>query len=433
MSSKAPFLQAAIAGALLPLLLSTAFGAETVPPAEDVRAEDVRWSLSGEARFRPEWRDDADLDEAVDDDRREGLMRLRLAVSVSIREDTRIFVQAQDSRAAGEETSTASNEKNLDLHQGYLEIRKTGIEGLAVTLGRQELRYGDDRMIGAFGWNNVGRSFDGVKLRYHSDPVTVDALLARITSRVSAGATSGSDLYGLYAQRAHRDGVEHEAYWLAYADSLAAPGEAGPPGDTRVHALGLRIKDRWGRLDLTAEAAVERGQLHGDDLSALAAAVQAGLTWGERAKVRIFAGYDHATGDGDPTDGKQGEFFNFFPTNHPHYGYADYEGWRNIESPWAGVSLGSGRHFWQIKGHRFALESARGPWKDAGGAVLGFDPGGASGTNVGTEVDLTWRLQWREKTVIEAGYSRLEPGRFARLTRGDDPSDWAYLMLTVGF
>ncbi|HEU4401355.1 MAG TPA: alginate export family protein [Candidatus Polarisedimenticolia bacterium] len=418
-------------GAIL-VLAVLVFPSGSRPGAEELR--ETTWSFSGEARFRPEWRDNADLNSAVDDDLRQGFMRLRLGVTGKVRDDVTLFVQAQDSRVAGEETSTASNQKNLDLHQGYVAAALGAAKSLTLTLGRQEWAYGDHRLIGNFVWDNVGRAFDGARLRFARARFFLDGLLARITSRPSGGGGStGSDLYGLYAQAAPRKGAEYEGYWLAYADDLLAAGETGAPGKTRINAVGGRAKDRLGRFDFVAEAVLERGDFRGDSLRAHAAAGQAGLTWGQGVKVRTFGGYDFATGDRNPADGRREEFFNFFPTNHPHYGYMDYEGWRNLKSPYGGIGVTRGRHYVQAKVHRFALEQARGPWKNAGGDVLGSDPTGASGSQVGRELDLTYRLAWRDRTTVECGYSRFEPGRFARRTRGGDPSGWAYVMLTFGF
>jgi len=406
--------------------------------AAEEKKQDITWSLSGEARFRPEWRDNFDLDESVDDDVRNMFMRIRLGVDVMIRDDYRIFVQAQDSREGGEESPSASaatstNARNLDIHQGYAEIRKTGVEGLSLDVGRQEWIYGEHRMIGNFGWNNVGRAFDGVRIRYVRDRFFVHGLAARISNTLVAGATHGSDLYGVEYQASARKSGEYGGYWLEFADNLGAPGETGLPGTTRIDALGARMKDRFGPFDLNVEAAAETGEYHGDDLRAHAAAAQGGFNWGEKHRFRAFAGYDYATGDRNASDGKREEFFNFFPTNHLHYGYADFEGWRNLRSPSAGVSWTVGRHFAQAKTHRFALQEAGGPWKDAGGNVLGFDPAGRSGTDVGTETDLTYRFTLKEKASLEGGYSHLTPGGFAKATRGIHGSDWAYVQLTIGF
>jgi hypothetical protein len=276
-------------------------------------------------------------------------------------------------------------------------------------------------------------SAEGAKVRYSRKTFWLDGLHARVSSRSLGGSTRGSDLYGVYAQKSIPEGGLVEGYVLSFANSIEAAGETGELDSTAVHALGGRVKDTIGRLDFTVEAAVETGHVNGDDLTAWAGAATAGLTWGDTIVLRTFAGFDFATGDEDPTDGDQGEFFNFFPTNHLHYGYADYEGWRNIESPYAGASVKKGRQFAQAKIHHFMLEEKAGPWKSAGGAVLGFDPDGGSGANVGDEVDLTYRYTWLEKTSLEAGLSRFKPGRFARRTRGEDPSHWGYLMLTMGF
>lgn len=127
-----------------------------------MESQDIKWTFSGEARFRPEWRDNADLNGVVNDDLRQGYMRLRLGIGATIKERCRLFLQAQDSRVAGEEASTASNQKNLDLHQGYAEITQGRFR---LALGRQEWFYGDHRMIGNYSWNNVGRAFDGIRAR----------------------------------------------------------------------------------------------------------------------------------------------------------------------------------------------------------------------------------------------------------------------------
>jgi len=421
-------------------LLAAASLTRSVPAAGQEEKKDVTWTLSGEARFRPEWRDNADLDDAIDDATRQGFMRLRLGVSILYKDDYRIFFQAQDARVAGEEASPTSNEKNLDLHQGFLEIGRAGLEGLSLTLGRQEWRYGEERLIGAANWTNVGRSFDGVRARYSRRSFWIDGLAARIATRPDpAGpppgpATTGSDLFGLYGHGSARQGAEYQAYWLLFKDHIPQAGETGVVSDSAIHAFGVRGKDHFGPVDFTVEGALERGRLFGDDLRARAAAAIVGYTVGSRPKVRFLSGYDYATGDRNPTDGRQGEFFNFFPTNHALYGYIDYQGWRNLRSPWGGFGLTAGRHYVQAKVHRFGLDQARGPWKSEDGrSVLGSDSTGRSGTSVGREIDLTWRYAWKEKASIEAGYAHFVPGRFARLTRGDDPSDWGYLMVTAGF
>lgn len=424
---------------LLSLTCPSLFAAE--PPAQEPRK--LTWSLSAEARFRPEWRDNADLDPGLDDDRRFALMRLRLGLLLGYG-PWKIFAQAQDARVAGEEASTGSNEQNLDLHQGWAEVSSLAGGRLALTFGRQEWKYGEERLIGAFGWDNIGRSFDGFRGRVSGKRYFIDALAARVSSLPRSedlslpapdpngrSDTSGSDLYGIYAHLAPRDVSEYEPYLLVFNDQTFATGETGAPGQSTVNAFGGRVKERWGRWDATVEGVYETGDWRGDDLRAWAAGGVAGYSFGDTWKLRAFAGYDFATGDENPADGDREEFFNFFPTNHMHYGYADYEGWRNLRSPYGGVSWTHGKHYLVGKYHRFLLEEEAGPWKDAAGNVLGFDPTGSAGSHVGGEWEVVYRCALFENTSLETGYSLFEAGRFARLTRGNNPAHWAYVMLTV--
>src|SRR5579884_3701624 len=120
-------------------------------------------SFGGEIRERYEFRDNADFNRNRNDTLSFIGSRIRLYAASDVTPDMNVFFQMQDSRLFGSEASTASNEKNLDLHQGFLVIRN--IAGpLTLTLGRQELVFGDQRLVGNFDWSNVGRSFDALRL-----------------------------------------------------------------------------------------------------------------------------------------------------------------------------------------------------------------------------------------------------------------------------
>ncbi len=103
-------------------LLTAAIVTRAVPAADQEENKDLKWTLSGEARYRPEWRDNTDLNDRVNDETRQGFMRLRLGVSILYKDDYRIFLQAQDARVAGEEASPTSNGPNLSM-SGMLALK----------------------------------------------------------------------------------------------------------------------------------------------------------------------------------------------------------------------------------------------------------------------------------------------------------------------
>jgi len=144
--------------------------------------------------------------------------------------------------------------------------------------------------------------------------------------------------------------------------------------------------------------------------------------------------YDYATGDGDPADGRSEEFNNLFPTNHIHYGFADYLGWRNMQDfkPYLALQLRPGMRA-ELAYHRFLLVEKSGAWKNAGGAVLGIDPSGKLGTDLGHEIDITLSFPVYEHLRMLPGYSLFIPGKFARGTQGARASQFAYWQTLVSF
>ena len=85
---------------------------------------------------------------------------------------------------------------NTSVHQAY--INYSPAKDWSILVGRAELNYGDQLLIGAVGWHNVGRSFDATRVRYDYGMGKVDFLWSEINEE-SAGATSDTTLLGLYS------------------------------------------------------------------------------------------------------------------------------------------------------------------------------------------------------------------------------------------
>lgn len=75
----------------------------------------------------------------------------------------------------------------------------------------------------------------------------------------------------------------------------------------------------------TAEFVFEFGNAWDKRLKALALASKAGIRIGI---IESFFEIDFATGE--QTDKERKTFYNFFPTNHLHYGYTDLFAWKNM-------------------------------------------------------------------------------------------------------
>lgn len=410
------------------------------PAASQEKKEPRRVEAGFEMRWRAEFRDNADQQPADDFDTFLG-QRLRVHLLFRIHPHLSAYVEGQDVWLFGAESDTVIHNLATNLHQAYLDWKPGGSERWELRAGRQELIYGEERLIGAFGWDNVGRSFDAARLRTRAGAWTSDFFWARLVDVRRAGLPhrpGNQDLYGGYFTRAKKDSSGRtELYALYLRDGLRTVGERplDTPQATRIVTLGFRRAwepaSGW-RYGL--EHAWQFGQRGPDRDRAAMLIAKGGYLWLARWQPRLQVEYDFATGDNDSTDGNAREFNNLFPTNHAYYGYADVAGLRNLHAlrltaavkPHPKLTL-------EADYHRFLLAARRGPWKNAGGRVLGFDPTGEAGRDVGQEVDLTVRLPVQKHVSFLAGHSIFLPGRFAVRTRGPETHHFGYIQTTVQF
>jgi len=434
------FLRPCIAAAFC-LGANTTFAQSPAPPAPPVhQSKDPAKPIevSAELRWRNEFRDNADLQPADDFDHFLG-QQLRINLRARLHPRLRVFVQAQDVWLFDSESDKIIHDLATNLHQAYFEWWPQGTDRWELRAGRQELIYGEERLIGAFGWDNVGRSFDAVRLRNRAGSWSNDIFWGRMVDvrRNGARARPGpQDLLGAYMTRETKgSSARLELYSLFLRDGLRASGEIGGTAreTSRIETLGLRWvmkpKAKW---RYSIENAWQFGRRGPDAHFAAIFAGSSGYQWGGHWQPRLQIEYSFASGDNNPSDGKSREFNNLFPTNHPHYGYADLEGLRNLHNfrGTAAIALRP-KIVLEVDYHRFFLAAQRGPWKSAGGRVLGVDTLGRFGRDVGQEVDLTLRLPVHSRLSFLAGYSTFFPGRFAANTRGSETQHLAYIQTTV--
>ncbi len=394
--------------------------------------------VSMELRLRNEFRDNADFKPADDFDHSFG-QRLRINLRARLHPRFQIFVQGQDVWLFDSNSDKIIHDLATNLHQAYFDWRPNGSDRWEFRGGRQELVYGEERLVGAFGWDNVGRSFDAARLRNRTGAWTNDFFWGRQVDvrRNGARARAGQqDISGAYLTREPKGSTSRlELYGLFLRDGLRTSGEmAGAPKETvRLGTFGFR----WMRKPKTGwryslEHAWQLGQRGPDAHRAAMFIGTTGYAWKGRWQPRVQFEYDFATGDNNPADGKSREFNNLFPTNHPYYGYADLLGLRNMHDVRGTGALSlHPRVILEIDYHHFFLASARGPWKNAAGRVLGFDPLGRFGRDLGHEVDLTMRLPVHKRLSFMAGYSALIPGAFVIHNRGPETHHFAYIQTTI--
>ena len=316
------------------------------------------WDIGGELRLRYESKDSAGPFPSSDfiangkvNSNDELTERLRLHLGYSATPWLKAYVQGRSSFQQGDEHHLSPDSDRADIQQAYLQIGDAQQFPLLATLGRQELIYGDQHIVGNGDWSNTARSFDAAKLRYESADFRLDAFAGRVVVPYDNHFNVSNDydtLYGLYGStKTLIQWQETQLYFLSRdakskAPNATAPGMPGTPTTARnIQTMGTRWTSLPGALagwDYSLEAALQFGNIVQANVRrnqrAYALFASSGYTftdtWGS---PRLGAGYDFGSGDNNANDGKNQTFDNLFGTNHRFYGSMDLFCERNMQIP----------------------------------------------------------------------------------------------------
>jgi len=317
------------------------------------------------------------------------------------------FVQIQDVRLWGEELSTVDPDANaLDVHQAWLTV---GGDDLWLRAGRQEVSFGNERLVGALDWVQQARAFDGVRLAVPLAGLRFDFIGMQLAEQAAATAPDDRQFAGGYAT------------WGA--EPLLVEGFALADGeDAWRWTAGGRALASLSVLEWHGEAALQRGEVGAADVSAWMASASLGTDMGP---VGVTLWYDHLSGDDEPLDGTTEVFNTLFATNHKFYGYADV---------FTDIPLHTGG-----RGLRDLALILDGTFRRAALvlALHRFDAAADDGlpsSRFGEEVDLTVGYPLGEGLRLGAGASWVNVGPALEAVRGFDEDRWfGYLMLDARF
>lgn len=384
------------------------------------------------------------------------LQRFRIGVLIKPSRWFRLYAQGQDSREFESERPNipgalgAEGDNNFDLRQGWIEIANYEAFPLGVKIGRQILSYGDERLVGAFDWNNFGRTFDAVKFTFQQKPWSLDVFAASVVN-IRRDQFDTSDLFN--GDETHRDQVFTGAYFTTaaipfqttdvyafYLHQNQSPSAAPPNNDTNFATLGTRVKADPKKLhgfEYDFEGAFQAGEVNGMRLTAFAVHVGAGYNFACPWKPRIYAEYNYGSGDSDPTDDTIETFQNLFPTNHKFYGYMDLFSWQNISNPAITMKVSPFEKVTvQLSGQWFWLATNEDAWYRANGTAR-VRPVNAVTRNandyVGAEIDFTVTYAPTKCLAFLAGYSHFFAGDYAKATGPFDDADFVYVQSTLKF
>lgn len=282
---------------------------------------DVKLWLSGEYRARMELMQGRDFkapDKAAGtpEDRLFVVHRARLEVGALLWSRVEIMMQFQDVRLWGQEADTLADfqAKGFDLHQGWARFLFT--DELSLKVGRMELGYDNERILGAVDWTQQARSFNGVLLAWDPSFMQLHAFYAAISQKDTL--LSASQMTGAWAK---------VRKWKFFQPSLLYVFDFNTETERYRHTIGTHITGAIAGFSYTGEFYYQTGtqktltetQQIQSYLGALSLGYQIPVP--TKPTIRVWA--DFVSGDDNPTDSVYRSFDTLFATNHKFYGFAD--------------------------------------------------------------------------------------------------------------
>lgn len=243
--------------------------------------------------------------------------RTRLSVKADFTQDVSAFIEfdyfsdwGEDFRSnylSGEDFR-AANEENVRLYQAYIEAQSLWGTPLTARVGRQELSFGSEWLIGV---NDAaaefrGLSFDALRLTFDHDLFTLDAVAAKLAEQYGSFLKDDTDLYMLYFSYIGIEDIALDAYWMYVRDDGVLLGDR-----VNLHTVGLRAAGALGGFDFDVEGAYQFGSVYGRpsacpfgfgeadiDYDGFGANVELGYTFEMNMAPRLFGRFAYFNGGG---------------------------------------------------------------------------------------------------------------------------------------
>ncbi|MBI1786494.1 MAG: alginate export family protein [Acidobacteria bacterium] len=360
------------------------------------------------------------------------LNRFRLNLLVLPTPWLKFSFQAQDARVFGKNQKPPAPpyQDAMDLRMAFVEVGDAEKGSFGLRAGRQELVFGEQRLVGHVSWLNTARSFDAVRATFRQPGFKLDAFASSVVpvrDGVFNHPRTGNNFHGLYGtldRAVPRGQIEPYVFWRV------------APGGLDFKTIGFRWAGKLPlNFDYGAEIAAQTGSFGLDSIGAWAGHWLAGYTVPKvKYTPRLIAEWNYASGDENPNDRKRGTFDQLYPTAHDLYGLADQVGWRNLEHFRSGVELKATPKLALFGNyHSYWLASARDGIYGAGGAMLARAADGSAGRRAGWELDFQAKYACNKQINLWGGYAHLFPGEFLKKTTPGRAYRFPYLMVTYAF
>lgn len=432
----------------------------------------AQFTLTGQIRDRAEWRaGQGTLQKVGDEDALFISQRARLNFGYTGYR-FKVYTSLQDVRVWGQDASsinrtTAEANNGIMLHEAWAEIKlvdTTSInQNVVLKIGRQEIAYDDQKVLGSLDWLQQGRRHDAVVFKYANKGWIFDMGVAFNQNKELNSGSVYTGTNALYPAGTNQIGTMYKSFQYAYLGRKFFFGDlsflfftddfnkytnvtSGTPAvTTKVYGEGVWSRNTTGlyynvnvtrKINLFGSYYYQGGHdKDGRSINANLASITSTVQLGR--KLFVGPGIDYLSGD-DGTkavtaDSKNNRFDPLYGTPHKFWGTMDYFYAANGFGK-QGLMNYFFKTKYNAKDNLTFLLDIHG-FQSAN--TLSNGAGGTQTSYLGTEMDLTVKYNLTKIINLEAGYSYMKAtnsmasAQVKNVTTPNLTPQWGYISLNI--
>lgn len=432
-----------------PAAVAAPQNAQTKPAEDAAKTEEPKWyesvKITGMLRVRPEVKENF----AFDDSQRYNFVgqKIWLTAEKEFKDKSKLVITLQDVRVWGGQNPTITDTNTLqratDIREGYLLLKNFLWTPFDLKVGRQKIALGEEMLVGALDWANVGRSFDGARLIWdnnHNSLQIFSTIIQENNSNDLNNLNSPKNSPGTYFSGLYDSVKLHRGFWID--GFVFARNQDASIHSNQLYTYGARIhnrtdpgnktpKDIW--FDYSIEGAYQGGQKAGQEIEAYAAVGFIGAKFNLGIPMRIGGQGAYASGDTDSNDNKYQTFDPLYPTPHYQFGTADMTSLRNLTGAGVDYTIWFTQDFSLKMEVWYAMRSTGADsWYAIGGTANASTALGGE-RELYKEADVTVNYKPRDFLTFQAGYAYAMRGAAMNLANKTGDYQFGYFMSAFTF
>jgi Alginate export len=348
------------------------------------------------------------------------------------------YIQFIDTHALGLplKYTLANMRDTFDDRQAYLNFH---VKQYSIIAGRQELKYGGERLVGISDWTNNSRTWDGflgrVGDKNRLDLFATSVVVVHSTSLDTHGA--GLTFFG--AVGTTRTWVRHSMIQpFVYVKALPrVKSRQGTFGTEAEVTSGVEAAGQYRKgFDFDGLIALQRGSYSNDSIDSSAGYIKAGYTAQTLfLKPRFLGEYDYASGNTRKNLNEVNTFDQQYPSNHNAFGLTDLFGYQNIEEERMNLDLTPAKHVTLLMQQEWLQVASRfdNIYSGSAGTVIAAPTAGLQSGDIGREIDASGKWVIHDYLVMNVGVGHFSPGTVMRENAHGAPLTLTYFGLTYRF